>query len=553
MNRPPRRPSSPSLVLMNRRGQRPLQIAVLEDKIVQQVGVTILTQTYEEDFRGLGERNNFKPNRLEDAKMSWKEFELAPTNAAFNSSKVTSVSRIHNSMEIWWIGANGSVQDAYWYDGGKWGRFELAPADSAAPNGGITAVSRIPGSMEVWWIGANGSVQGAFWYEGGQWGRYELAPAGSASTSGGIKAVSGIPTSMEVWWIGANGSVQDAYWYDGGKWGRFELAPAGSAATSGGIKAVSRIPTSMEVWWIGANGSVQDAYWYDGGKWGRFELAPAGSAAASGGITRYHVSLISMEVWWIGANGSVQDACWYDGGSMADDSSWPQPAVPQLIGGITAVSRIPNSMEVWWVGANGSVQDAYWYDNAQWQRFELAPAGSAAPNGGITAVSRIPGSMEVWWIGADSSIQDAYWYDQNIPTILDFDFNPIVFGGGVPVGGSSHLTIRQDGSFTFSGHFHDSGATEYNVALVWAVKDFQNQVYTFQHAGHVSGTFESGSRDDDWRIDSRDDRIAQNWLYLTAGSNGAAKADATIDVMNLTNSLIGTLGTVLGVVAIIVA
>ena len=195
--------------------------------------------------------------------MAWQQFELAPANAASNSSKTTSVSRIHNSMEVWWIGANGSIQDAYWYEGGQWGRFELAPASSAAPNGGITAVSRIPGSMEVWWIGENGSVQGAFWYEGGQWGRYELAPAGSASINGGIKAVSRIPGSMEVWWIGADGSIQDAFWYEGGQWGRFELAPAGSASTNGGITAVSRIPNSMEVWWAGANGSVQDAFWYD--------------------------------------------------------------------------------------------------------------------------------------------------------------------------------------------------------------------------------------------------------------------------------------------------
>jgi len=86
--------------------------------------------------------------------------------------------------------------------------------------------------MEVLWVGANGSVQGAFWYEGGQWGHYELAPAGSASTSGGIKAVSRIPNSMEVWWIGVNGSVQGAFWYEGEQWGHYELAPAGSASTN---------------------------------------------------------------------------------------------------------------------------------------------------------------------------------------------------------------------------------------------------------------------------------------------------------------------------------
>ena len=117
-------------------------------------------------------------------------------------------------MEIWWVGLNGSVQGAYWYDGGSWQQYELAPTGSAALTGSITAVSRIAGSMEVWWVGGDGSVQDAFWYEGGTWGRFTLAPAGSASKSSGIAAVSRIPESLEAWWIGADGSVQDAFWYD---------------------------------------------------------------------------------------------------------------------------------------------------------------------------------------------------------------------------------------------------------------------------------------------------------------------------------------------------
>ena len=148
--------------------------------------------------------------------------------------------------------------------GPTWRRFELAPANIAATDGGITSVSRIPNSMEIWWVGANGSIQCAYWYEGQEgFRRYELAPAGSASLNGGITSVSRIPNSMEIWWVGANGSIQCAYWYEGQEgFRRYELAPAGSASSNGSIAAVSRIPNSMEIWWVGANGSIQDAYWY---------------------------------------------------------------------------------------------------------------------------------------------------------------------------------------------------------------------------------------------------------------------------------------------------
>ena len=37
--------------------------------------------------------------------------------------------------------------------------------------------------MEVWWIAPNGTVKDAFWYEGPGWTTAELAPAGSAASS----------------------------------------------------------------------------------------------------------------------------------------------------------------------------------------------------------------------------------------------------------------------------------------------------------------------------------------------------------------------------------
>jgi hypothetical protein len=141
----------------------------------------------------------------------------------------------------------------------------------------------------------------------------------------------------------------------------------------------------------------------------------------------------------------------------------------------------------------------------------------------------------------------------DLPGALDFDFNPIVFGGGTPVGGNAHVTVRQDGSFLFSGHFHDSGAPDFNDAIVVAIKDSQNIVYTFQHTAHMSGTFSSGSRDDDGRIDSRDDRLSNNWGYIATGSSGRARSTTSADITNIVNGLIGSLGTVLGVVGIVVA
>ncbi|NED19018.1 hypothetical protein G3I31_12925 [Streptomyces sp. SID9913] len=42
---------------------------------------------------------------------------------------------------------------------------ELVPGGSASTSGSVSAVSRVPGSMELWYIGGNGSVQDRYWYQ----------------------------------------------------------------------------------------------------------------------------------------------------------------------------------------------------------------------------------------------------------------------------------------------------------------------------------------------------------------------------------------------------
>ena len=345
----------------------------------------------------------------------WQQFKSAPAGSASLSGYITAVSRIPGSMEMFWIGADGSIQDAFWYEGSAgWTQFTLAPAGSASLSGGITSVARIPGSIEIQWIGADGSIQDAFWYEGSAgWQRFTLAPPGSASLTGGITSVARIAGSIEIQWIGADGSIQDAFWYEGSAgWTQFTLAPAGSASLTGGITSVSRIPGSIEIQWIGPDGSIQDAFWYEGSaEWQRFTLAPPGSASLTRGITSVARIPGSIEIQWIGADGSIQDAFWYEGSAGWQGFRLAPAGSASLIGGITSVARIPGSIEVQWIGADGSIQDAYWYEGAPgWRQFTLAPSGSASLSGEIAAVSRIPSSIEMQWVGSDGSIQDAFWY-----------------------------------------------------------------------------------------------------------------------------------------------
>ncbi len=142
----------------------------------------------------------------------WQTYTVAPDGSASQSHNVMAVSRRPQSMDVVWITPEGAVKGAFWNEGDDWELYPDAVADdgSASTQGGLAAVSRTPTSIEVWWIGPDGSVQGASWNEGVGWRRYDAPVAGnnSASKSSGVAAMSRTETTTAVWWIADDGSVQ---------------------------------------------------------------------------------------------------------------------------------------------------------------------------------------------------------------------------------------------------------------------------------------------------------------------------------------------------------
>lgn len=104
----------------------------------------------------------------------------------------------------------------------------------------------------------------------------------------------------------------------------------------------------------------------------------------------------------------------------------------------------------------------------------------------------------------------------------------IGFRDGVAVGGWANLGLSDTGSWNFSGHFHVSGAISYDTAFVWVVKDAVGNLYTFGHTGRVHGTFESGSRDDDWGHSEINTFMHDHWgdLYRSWSWHWEARVNA---------------------------
>lgn len=303
-----------------------------------------------------------------DDGQGWKgPYALPGPVGATPAGGLAAASRINTSMEAWWVGSDTSVRGAFWYDDGKnWRAYHdpVALPTAAASTSGMAALSRIDTSMEIWWIGVDGSVQGAFWYKGQHhdaWQRYQLAPLGKASPASGVAAVSRINTAMEIWWVGPLGSVEGGYYYstDTKPWQTYTVAPNGSASQTHSIAAVSRRPESMDLVWITPDGGVEGAFWNEGNDWAPYPdpIAEKNSASKTGGLAAVARTQSSIDVWWIGTDGSVQGATWTEGvGWRRYDDAVSGPGTASKTSGLAAMSRTEATTEVWWIADDGSVQ-----------------------------------------------------------------------------------------------------------------------------------------------------------------------------------------------------
>jgi hypothetical protein len=343
---------------------------------------------------------------------SFTTTQLVAPGGAAEDIAVVSTSSLRE--EVFFVPPNGSVQERYFVQGVGWKSAQVAPPSSADPWSDVAAVTRVRNavnqSVDVFWVGPNGSIEHAYNQSGLPWLREPtVAPPGSASSGTSLAAVSRAPFTWEIFWVGPSGEVHDAYWYDGGPSGRFVLAPASSSTPAflpRQLSVVSRASNTMELFWIGRDGSIQDRYFYDGAGWNGFTLGPPGSASTSlspgGQISAVSKASNTMEVWWIGRDNSVQDRYYFDGsGWNGFTLSGPNSAWSAL----ASVAPSSASMDVFWRGwGSNSVQLAYF--GPPWAQMQVGPAGPFA-GGGIAAVSRTSSHLDVFYLTWNGAIAEA--------------------------------------------------------------------------------------------------------------------------------------------------
>jgi hypothetical protein len=161
-----------------------------------------------------------------------------------------------------------------------------------------------------------------------------------------------------------------------------------------------------------------------------------------------------------------------------------------------------------------------------------------------------------FWADKSGSQVGKGWfrYPATLPPTLQWDFDSLTFNDGTPVGGNAHVTVKSDGTFSFWGHFHNSGLIDYNISLVTAVKDANDKAYTFSVNGHMAGGTGSGSHDFDFGpINGNNDDLVTNWAALVAHSSAQCNYKTDSDLNAVTNLALQAIGTVLAVVGLVLA
>jgi hypothetical protein len=129
----------------------------------------------------------------------------------------------------------------------------------------------------------------------------------------------------------------------------------------------------------------------------------------------------------------------------------------------------------------------------------------------------------------------------------------IAFGGGDPVGSpGATLSIFRDGTFGFSGSFHNAAAvvnpvTE-NTSIVVAIGSGNRSItFTFSDSGSVSAF----NRDHPWNTNGNNAQIASTWLQLENGVWVRWNASTNADLGKLWSDMKAAAGAVGDVVAVV--
>jgi hypothetical protein len=109
--------------------------------------------------------SNWRADNVDNG--SWhQQFGIAVPGSVRYDSPLVAIARTPQREDVFWIGANGDVSNTWRddnIDGGQWHtQVGIAIPGSVSPRSPLMVFARTRESIEVFWLGANGDVSSTF-------------------------------------------------------------------------------------------------------------------------------------------------------------------------------------------------------------------------------------------------------------------------------------------------------------------------------------------------------------------------------------------------------
>jgi hypothetical protein len=475
------------------------------------------------------------------------------------SPVVTSVTRTEGTLDVFGVDAGRRIWAAAWApdhtDG--WHRVSQLNGGLAAPGTSVFGASYYPGHVDVFAVGTDRRVytaaaspaSGAAW--GGWWRIGDLVVEPNTS----VHVVSKRRDHMDIFAVGDDRRVWTAEWDRSWGWLPWERLGDMLVAPNTTVYGASRGRNKIDIFTADqfrhpVTNSIQPGAGWKG--WRTFE----DSLYIAGGSSIFPVSRGPdlLDVFTVNHIGSVMTTAW---DPNIGDGLWPRAwrigTLTTAGGTVFGTSRARNFLDIVAVGNDRSVYTAAWEPSfgADWHGWWQIGTGGVAASTSVFVNSKAPNHLDVFAVSSTLGAYTAAWEpgDTAFRGWWEIGFTgapgerfdistTIDFNGGVTVDGWARLRAARDGTWTFSGHFHDSGALSYDVGIVWVIAIPGSTAFTFSAKGKVHGLFEGGSRNYDWNVSGASSQLEARWDEIMSTGTWNWRAETSLNVGSILENLL---------------
>jgi hypothetical protein len=275
------------------------------------------------------------------------------------------------------------------------------------------------------------------------------------------------PNRLDIFGLGTDNQMFHKYW-DGHAWGP---SPTGWEALGGEFNSPPAVvawgPNRLDIFGLGTDNQMFHKYF--NGAWGP---SPTGWEALGGEFDSPPAVVAwgrnRLDIFGLGTDNQMFHK--YFNGAWG-----PSPTGWEALGGEfnsapAAVAWGPNRLDIFGLGTDNQMFHKYF--NGAWGP---SPTGWEALGGRFN----IPGQLS------------------HAPSTQKWHAD-VTFSDDTPLGGWVEFVADNSGSFTFSGHMHDSGFDPISFTIAVAIVTPPGLAYGFGFSGRCGGTISGGSRDCDW-------------------------------------------------------